>query len=470
MYRSLSMIIFNKWPSTLSLLLLLSACANNERDTQALLDLPEAPSAWVENTQSIGNPQNPLETEFPIEVQDLVIEALSHNRELRSAAAAIDTLLARRTISRSTLFPSLSFELENNQAEQIDDGSRTFESSYSSSVFSSWEFDLWGKLRNARQAADAELLAEQFNVDAFKQSLMARVILKWLDIVEAKRRLELSEKSYGIQVRRQAQLERRLDSGLADALDIRLNSNNLANTEDTLYQRQLSYKQHVRELEVLLGRYPKADIQSPQLLPLIDSFDISHTPATLLLNRPDLLEKEAELKASKLRVREAKKMLYPSLSISASYQNSDDSYGELYDFSAWLGRFSASLLQPIFQGGRLRAGVKLEQAQMLSTVADYEQAVLEAWREVENHLHAESIILKQIKALELALKEAQAAEKLTLNKYEQGLATSFEYLSAQNRSINAEDALITTQVSSVANRVNLHLALGMPVIKLSPEN
>ncbi len=459
----------SKGISLIAVCLTLIACQGYSGDPAGQALLPDIPDSWsAEKVDPSPLPSEPGSTiEFDRRVLALILESLEHNRDLRSAQASLELAIASRNTDRADLFPDLSFGLSSRETETIDgDGSRQFNTSYSSEFSSSWELDIWGRLRNSASAANASLLAEKWSLEAFHQSLVANVLLVWLDGVEAKQRMELTQKNFDIQSQRLVQFERRLDLGLVDALDVRLSRNNLANTEAELYERRLDYRQQLRSLEVLLGRYPKAEISSPDLLPELSPIRALASPLTMLERRPDILEAKAELEAAGLLVAEARKSMYPSLTLSASYANDDEDFSRLFDFDEWLSQFTASLLQPIFQGGRLKARLDQRQSELAILLSEYELTVLEAWEEVENYLFRERLTKKRLYSLQSALTEARSAESLTLAQYEQGLASSFEYLSAQNRTINAEDTLISARVEYVANRIRLHLALGMPIVEL----
>ena len=445
---------------------LLASCANQDKSSLLDQNLTMAPSQWISvNASTSAFAPSQLSTKLTTELRALVQEAIKNNRDLHAAASLVDIASAKANVSGGELWPILSLNVDGNHYEKVEDNSTQSFTSYSTTLSASWEVDVWGRLSDSTKASVRDLDAEKFNYEAARQSLIANVVITWLEVLEAHQLLMLTKNNLSIQRRRLNQLEFRLDLGLIETLDVRLTRNNVASLEDRLVRQDATYHRALRKLEVLLGRYPQAKAISVQLLPQFQHFNPETAPADIIQYRPDIRAKEQQLLAAELRVSEAKKKLWPQLKISTTFEDDNDVFFHLFDFDKWLSSFSAALLQPIFQGGALRAGVFQQQAQARLLVAQYQQLVLNAWREVENYLYGEHIFFRRVAVLERALHEAQAAETLTLRKYEEGLVNSFELLTAQNRSIEAEADLISARIASVVNRVRLHLALGVELDK-----
>lgn len=417
-------------------------------------------------TEGVSLRATQLEMQLPPSIQQLVQEALTHNQDLKASAARLEMLQATQKAKKSELWPNARLNLGTSKSETrlpAQSNSTSLSTSYSAGVSASWEVDIWGRLRNASAAAENDVVAQAFTLDYSRQSLVADVVLTWLDVMEAQQLLNLAQKNLTLQQQRLSQLEHRMDRGLANVLDVRLTRNNVASLQDRLLQQDANYHNALRRLEVLLGRYPNASPIDLVELPQLSSFEPAFAPRDLLNHRPDLLAAEKKLIAENLRVQETKKHLWPQLNLTGSYSNRTDQTAELFDFNNWLDSFSASLLAPLFEGGKLRADVARQQANAELAVALYRQAALEAWQEVETFLYGERILSAREDALTVAWQEAEAAEVLTQRQYEQGLATSFEFLIAQNRRINAEDNYIQARIGRVANRIGLHLAMGISI-------
>ena len=183
-------------------------------------------------------------------------------------------------------------------------------------------------------------------------------------------------------------------------------------------------------------------------------------PAELLSRRPDLVEAERRLAASWARVSEAKRALYPRLSLTGSNGKASADLGDLLDgdFAVW--SLAANLTQPLFQGGRLRAGVELAESRRDEAAAVFTAAVLRALAEVEGGLAADRFLAGQEEALRGAAASAAAAQRLAQERYLQGVTDIVTLLDAQRRAHEAKSQLLDVRKQQIDNRIDLHLALG----------
>jgi outer membrane protein TolC len=183
-------------------------------------------------------------------------------------------------------------------------------------------------------------------------------------------------------------------------------------------------------------------------------------PADLVSRRPDLIASERRLAAAGARVTEARRALYPRLSLTASGGRSSNALKDLLDgdFAVW--NLVSNLTQPLFQGGRLRAGVDLATSNSDRALALFADSVLRAFGEVETALAAEGYLAQQEVSLRSAAAEASASQILATERYAQGLVDMATLLEAQRRSFEAESQLLSVRRQRLDARIDLHLALG----------
>ena len=183
-------------------------------------------------------------------------------------------------------------------------------------------------------------------------------------------------------------------------------------------------------------------------------------PSDLLARRPDLIAAERRLAAAERRVTVSKRALLPRLSLTASGGRSSDQLGDLLDgnFSVW--SLAGNLLQPLFQGGRLRAQVDRSEAIAYGEFAIWAQSVLSACGEVEALLTAEVNLRAEEIAQRTAAEQARAAHVLAQSRYESGLDDVITLLAAQRLAAQAESRLLEVRRTRLLTRVDLHLALG----------
>ena len=236
---------------------------------------------------------------------------------------------------------------------------------------------------------------------------------------------------------------------------------NLASSASTLEQRIRGRESAVRNLEVLLGRYPAGELAVRTEWPEIGTNVPAGLPTELLLRRPDVLSAERSLAATQQRKYESKKAMLPNLGITLTRGTNTRDAAALFDLDArrvWTRVWSVSM--PLFQGGRIRANIARSEALHEQAVANYTGTVLTAFREVEDALTEQDSFARDYEFQQVATEESQAAESLAWEQYESGLADITTVLDAVRRSLNAQRSLITTTNRRIQSRIDLYLALG----------
>jgi len=184
-------------------------------------------------------------------------------------------------------------------------------------------------------------------------------------------------------------------------------------------------------------------------------------PTELLLRRPDLLAAEARVDAAMKDLSASRKALLPALRITGDGGTaSTDDFGDLFNIQNLVWGIGQNLTRPLYQGGRLKANIRLDEDQRDELIASYAETALTAFREVETALSAERYLKAQVGALSTAVSESRRAETLSLGDYQQGLVDIITLLESQRRSFDAQSALLTIKLALIVNRVDLYLALG----------
>ena len=492
--------------------LITASCASMD---QELLDaqLPEAPEAWTASDEVAFAPTGDWLAAFDDNtLRGLVDEALLRNNDLLAAVSRLEQAQEDSRIARADQLPSLTAsgnvsrsaivtdpaaaaqaggdsevlsglranELEDRFGLDIDgdgdldgldvDGDgildndlpnrRLYINSFLLNASIQWELDIWGRLRDQTRAAYKDAEAAYADLAAAELSLAARVAQAWFALIEARQQRELAERDIEARESNLRVTERRYDRGVASSLDVRLSRSALGSSRSTLAARQRQELEASRTLDVLLGRYPGAEIEAAAALPELPALEGAGAPGDILARRPDLIAAEARMESSGLRARAARKQLLPTLTLSSQLNTSGPELSDIIDPERLAGNIASGIAQPIFQGGRVRANARRAKAAAEATVYSYVQTVLTAYEEAENALAAENLLAEQESALRFALEEASAAETLTERRYTSGAATIFELLDAQTRRISAESQYIQLQRERVSNRVQLYLAIG----------
>jgi NodT family efflux transporter outer membrane factor (OMF) lipoprotein len=403
-------------------------------------------------------------------LDSLVTEALTHNYNFQAAATRLDQAAALARIAGADLWPQLNLGAQGRRQKQNFIGLpvpgseggvlSSTSTSLGVSVDMSWEIDLWGRIRAGQSAALADAQATYADVAGVQLSLASQTAKTWFAVIEARQQLKLSQDT--VESFRQAAdvVRERFNLGVRTSLDLRLALTQLHQAEALLYFREQQLEFAVRQLEVLLGRYPSGGLETVDELPTLPGPVPGALPSELLYRRPDLASAERRIAAADKRLAEAKRSLLPRISLTGGAGTVSSELGDLVDtdFSVW--NLVGNIVQPLFQGGRLRANVDLNEARTREALLGFGEAALRAFAEVENALVAEESLTDQERALADAAEQSVGAQRLAEEQYLIGLIEYITVLESQRRALTAQSELIRIRRQRLDARVDLHLALG----------
>ncbi len=384
----------------------------------------------------------------------LVAEALLYNADLQAAAARVEQASGYVAVASGSLWPSVG--LAATQSGKSGGGGGL------NAVFlnASLELDVWGRLRYGEAAAESQSAAAQADYAYARQSLAAMVAKSWFVAIEAgmQRVIVIDALRSSESLLKLAQERLRIGNGNEQAVaEARAN---VGTYRDTLRQADLAREQALRALELLLGRYPSAEIAVAQQLAPMPPVAAMGVPSELLERRPDVIAAERRVAAAFDRVGEAKAAQLPRISLTAggSYLSSD--IFVLQDRSNPAFSFGANLLAPIYQGGALRAQVDVRTAEQKEAVAYYARIAQRSFGEVENALAAENALRDRDAILGANIIDSARALELVQVQYRVGSADLRAVEQSQLALYSARISLLRVQTERLAQRVNLYLALG----------
>jgi NodT family efflux transporter outer membrane factor (OMF) lipoprotein len=384
-----------------------------------------------------------------------VAEALAYNADLHSAAARVEQAGALLKVAGAPLQPQIGIAgLWSGSASSGADGLN--------GIFLnlSLELDVWGRLRYGQAAAAAQSEAVQADYAFARQSLAAMVAKSWFLAIEAtlQRRVVLDMLKAADELLRLAQQRQRIGVGNEQAVaEARAN---LGSTRDALRQSELARDNALRALELLLGRYPAADVTlAAQLTPLPPPLPAG-LPSQLLERRPDVVAAERRVAMAFNRVGESKAAMLPRIALTGggSSISSDLFVLQSRDNPVW--GFGANLFAPLYQGGALRAQVELRDAEQKAAMTAYASAGQRAFAEVENALAAEIALRDRAAIIDAMVRDNERALELVLVQYRVGSTDQRAVEQRQLALYSARTTRLRVQSEQLAQRVNLHLALG----------
>lgn len=331
--------------------------------------------------------------------------------------------------------------------------------SYRYGLGSTYEVDLWGKVRSRHEAAKLDYEATREDTYAAMLSLSGTVVRQWLVIVAQQEGIDLVQKQLALNKTTLELMELRYRKGLATALDVFQQRQIVAQTESLVPPLESALQTARHELAVLLGRPPRTEVGvQTSSLPEPGAIPEPGLPADLLARRPDVRAAGLDLKAADWRFAAAKADRLPSLRLTASATYGADEWSLVFD--NWAANLAASLTGPIFDAGRRRAEVERTRAAARERLAYYQQSVLMSVKEVENALLQETKQAEYIGALTREIEAVRASYQQAQQRYRKGLNDYLPVLSALTQLQVLERRLVIAEFDRLGDRVGLCLALG----------
>ena len=399
-------------------------------------------------------------------LETLITEALEHNYNLQAAAARVEAAHASFQSANAGWKPTLNLSQNDSRTKTVfNPFAGTLQSRYINrfdlGVNLSWELDVWGRLRSQSRAALADLEAAETVYMSAYLSLAANTAGAWFNLVESELQVRLNEETLESFEANLQVVEESFRRGIPNrALDVRLTRANVESARSNLALRKRQRDAAKRALETILGRYPSAEMEVTSDLPSLENTVPTGLPSELLLRRPDILTAERQLAAATERLKASKRSLLPSIRLTSSAGTTSNELADLLDPERLAMSLAGSLSQPLYQGGRLRANIRLSDARVKEAMAQFSQRVLTAFQEVETLLAAESFLLEQETALRASTTESIEAETLAKEQYERGLVDIITVLESERRAFNARSSLLNLSNLRLQNRLDLYLALG----------
>ncbi len=389
----------------------------------------------------------------------LVQEALAHNPDLRVAAARVEQAGQYVVVAQAALKPWIG--IAGTGGMKSGGGGDPTSALQGIVAAASWELDLWGRVRYQRNAAQETHVSAQSDFEFARQSLAAATAKAWFTATQLAQRVAIANDMVNSSRQLLALAEDRERVGVGTETDVSLARANSRDLEDALQQLELAHSQALRALELLVGRYPAAEIGArADVLPMPAAIPVG-MPLQMLERRPDVIAAERRVAAAFNRIGEAKAARLPKISLNLNFGAFESEILQLReDFENPTGGFGARLLAPIYQGGALNAQVEIRTLEQKEALADYARIALRALGEVENALASSASLSRRVTLLTQSLDEQTNALNLTQDRFKVGRVDRRTVEQQQMIVQNAKVALLNVRTEELTQRVNLHLALG----------
>jgi multidrug efflux system outer membrane protein len=403
-------------------------------------------------------------------LQALIALALDNSRDLKIAVLRVAEARAVYGIQRADQLPTIAASVSASRARTPADLSLTGQAQVGSQYqvgagLTAWEIDFWGRVRNLKDAALESYLATDAARRAITVSLVAQVANSYLVLCELDERLRLTHQTIVTREESYRIVRRRFEVGAIARMD-------LVQVETLLHQAQTLAVQLEQEratqahaLTLLIGA-SSLPLSAADFDDGVVAQDLRiGLPSDLLLQRPDIVAAEHQLRAAQANIGAARAAFFPRIVLTGAFGTASTELDGLFNASNRAWSFLPSLSLPIFNGGRNRASLDLAEVRRDLAVANYEKTVQTAFRDVSDALSARHWFAEQMRIAQATLAAQAERARLTQLRYDNGSGPYFEVLDAQRDLLAAEQQLVQTRRVLLSSRISLYAALGGGAMK-----
>ncbi|WP_428386227.1 efflux transporter outer membrane subunit [Mucisphaera sp.] len=400
-------------------------------------------------------------------LNQLIEEALVNNLDTRIAAQRVEVFAAQLGITRAEAFPQVGYAA-NAGYDQISTeigagktpGVDRRSAFYNASLQASWEIDLWGRIRRATEAAQADLLAAEENRRAIILSLVASVARTYINLRALDEQLEIARNSLTLRADSLKLFERQQAEGIISKLEVAQLRSEFERTAATIPAIERNIAQLENALSVLLGRQPGPITRGAPLEQLAPPLLPANLPADLLEQRPDLRAAEQNAIAANARIGVAKAAYYPRISLTGALGVASDQLENLPTSGAVLYQIAAGLTGPIFTAGAIEAGVDAAEAEQQIAIQTYFQTLLIALQEAEDALVTHTTTQQEAQSLTRQVAALENYANLASKRYDNGYASYIEVLDAERDLFDARLRLTELNANQLTTIINIYQAFG----------
>lgn len=401
-------------------------------------------------------------------LNSLIERAAASNLDVKLAESRIREARAQRRFVKADELPKVNASGLYDRKRNSENSIGSFGSNESYDLFqagfdASWELDLFGRVSRSVEAADAELAASVEARNAVLVSLLAELALNYIDYRASQINLDIAEKAVAAQESTLTLTESRFSAGLIGELDVARAKAQLETRRSQVPPIKISMAQSAHRLATLLGKPAGSldeELKSPSPLPVIAPEIAVGVPADMLRRRPDVRRAERQLAAATARVGVATADLYPRIALNGTLGVQSSQFADLFDINSRYWSIGPSVTWPVFDAGRVRANIAVQDARVEQSLTQYEQVVLASYEESENAMVG--FLREQARRAALAASVDANRRALTLAEqlYSSGLADFLNVLDAQRSLFVAEEALTLSEQAVVANLISIYKSLG----------
>jgi multidrug efflux system outer membrane protein len=399
-------------------------------------------------------------------LNELIEEALEHNKDLLIATARLDEFLGRYGVARADLFPQAGAEGAAAR-EQISESVTPLGPSidnpdniYQAFLTATWEIDLWGRLRRATEAAQAELLSTAEARQTVIQTLVSSVALGYIDLLNLDRQLEISRETVKTRKESLEIFTKRHLAGVISNLELSQVKSEYYLALARVPELERAIGQRENALSVLLGRNPAPIKRGGTIAELKLPIAPAGLPSGLLNRRPDLRQAEQTLIAANARIGVARAAYFPTVSLTGFLGTGSRDISDLFEGNSKAWNFAGNVTVPIFTAGRIKGQIEAAEAIQQQALVNYQQAIQNAFREVNDALIDQDLTRETLDAQGQQVMALKDYSRLARLRYDEGYSSYLEVLDAERSLFNVDLTYTQTRADLFSAMVSLYKAMG----------
>lgn len=401
------------------------------------------------------------------QLHKLIQLALKNNRDLKVAALNIERFRALYQIRRADLLPKVdatgTATIQRIPEDLSTTGKARTSDQYNVGLgISSYELDLFGRVASLKDQALEQYLSTEQAHRSVQISLVAQVATSWLTLAADRERLQLAKETLINQQDSFKLTKSRYESGISSALDLNQAQTSVDAARVDIARYTTLVAQDENALALVVGSQVPAELLPQQLTSNITAMnDIDPgLKSDILLNRPDILQAEGDLKGANANIGAARAAFFPRITLVSSIGFGSDELTGLFKGENLAWSFAPKITLPIFDAGVNKANLTVAEMDRDIAVARYEKTIQAAFREVADSLDQRSMIDEQLSAQQSLTSVTAESHKLSQARYEKGVDSYLQVLDAQRSLYAAQQSLIGVRLTRLANQVTLYRVLG----------
>ncbi len=429
----------------------------------------EAPPGWridVATAEGLADTRWWRQFDDPV-LEQLIEQALANNRDLLIAAARVDQFIGQLTTTRAQFFPQLGYgaDASRNRASRVGvpalpPGADPYSTLYQGALSAQWQIDLFGRVARQTEAAQAQFYASEQGRRGVVLSLVGSVSSTYVGLRGLDRQLEIARATAANYADTKRIFDLRFKGGVVSAVEVEQINSQYEQALAAIpgLEQQIAAQENL--IALLLGRSPGPVARGKTIDQLLPPSLPAALPSSLLERRPDILQAEQNLVAANANVGVAKSLYYPQLSLTGVLGSASAALGDFLSSASFTWGVAAALTGPIFTFGAIEGQVAGAEAAQREAVANYQQVILNAFRETNDALTG-SVKKRDESGAQMrrvaALREFARLSKL---RWDNGYADYLEVLYAQNELFGAELSSVRSQADALTQIVAVYVAIG----------